>query len=122
MRVLISVLLATGATVLAQAPQLGPHSEPGKQVAVYAPKPEYPEAARANGLEGSGVFLLHVGRDGTVKLVDVLKSTGHRILDRAAIAAFQQWRFRTDIEHTPFVKVPMTFTTHGIPSGWKIVE
>ena|SRR5439155_24993896 len=94
----------------------------GDVMTTSAPKPEYPEAARANGLEGSGVFLLHIRRDGTVKFVDVLKSTGHRILDQAGIAAFRQWRFRTDIDHAPLAKIPITFTTHGIPPGWKFVE
>jgi TonB family protein len=94
----------------------------GDVIATYAPKPEYPYAARAKGLFGSGVFLLHVRRNGTVKSVDVLKSTGHRILDQAAIAAFRQWRFRTDAEYAPLAKVPITFTTSGIPPESKFVD
>src|SRR5207248_11702338 len=107
-------------SVIAAAVLLAPASiaAVGDVLATYAPKPEYPEAARANGLEGSGTFLLHIRRDGTVKSIDVLKSTGHRILDQAAIAAFRQWRFRTDAEYAPLAQDPIRFTTHGVPPGW----
>ena len=55
--------------------------------------PEYPEQAKGKHLRGSGVFELHVRPDGSVQRVDVIASTGHRLLDDHAIAVFQKWRF-----------------------------
>jgi TonB family protein len=94
----------------------------GRQLCTYAPLPEYPAEARARDLAGNGVFVLHLNRKaGTVTSVTVEKSTGFAILDNAAIASLKRWRFIKNID-VPMVKVPFTFTTHGIPPDWKIVE
>lgn len=45
----------------------------------------YPEAARANRLYGSLVLTVSIRSDGTVENVAVNKSSGHRILDAAAV-------------------------------------
>jgi TonB family protein len=93
-----------------------------KQKCIYAPLPEYPPVARTRNLEGDGIFVLHLDRQkGTVKSVTVEKSTGFAVLDNAAIASLKRWRFIKNID-VPMVKVPFTFTTHGIPPNWKIVE
>jgi TonB family protein len=88
------------------------HSLIAQTVGVWCPAPEYPESARARGLEGNGMFLLRLRPDGTTKSVEVLSSTGWTILDRAAIAAFRQWRFKPG-PGVHQVKVPATFTAHG---------
>jgi TonB family protein len=61
--------------------------------ALYAPRPEYRSAI------GPGMVFSHVKfvRMGTVASVDVLRSTGHQMLDQAAIMAFRQWRFSPEI-------------------------
>jgi TonB family protein len=64
-----------------------------RERAVYAPPPDYPAEARARHLTGNGAFALHIRADGTVERIDTLKSIGHSLLDHAAIAAFQRWRF-----------------------------
>jgi len=56
--------------------------------------PDYPYPARDQHLEGSGLYRLNIKPDGTVSSVTVLKSTGHMLLDQAAIHAFRQWRFK----------------------------
>ena len=61
--------------------------------AIYTPRPKYPTEAKADHLTGSGSFALHIRADGSVERVETLKSIGHPILDRAAVAAFRQWRF-----------------------------
>jgi TonB family protein len=61
--------------------------------AMYAPPPKYPAEAKADHLTGSGAFALHIRAEGSVERVETLKSIGHPILDLAAIAAFQEWRF-----------------------------
>ncbi|PYJ19870.1 MAG: hypothetical protein DME92_11215 [Verrucomicrobia bacterium] len=84
-----------------------------KRMAIYAPPPEYPMAARQRGWVGSGVFACNLRPDGTVSSVDVLQSTGHGILDQAGIWAFRQWRLRSG--GSKVVKIPLRFTMgHGV--------
>ena len=74
--------------------------------------PAYPYAARDQRLEGSGLYRLNIKPDGTVASVTVLKSTGHRLLDDAAVDAFRQWRFRAGALHA--LKLPINFTLKGV--------
>ena len=74
--------------------------------------PAYPYAARDQHLEGSGLYRLNIKPDGTVASVTVLKSTGHRLLDDAAVDAFRQWRFRPGALHA--LKLPINFTLKGV--------
>lgn len=47
----------------------------------------YPAEARAQGLEGETMLLLVLGEQGEIQRVDVARSSGHAILDEAAVAA-----------------------------------
>jgi len=60
----------------------------------YAPRPEYPLLAQKQHLEGTGLMEIHIKPNGSVESVRVLKTTGHGILDQAAIRGFSRWRFR----------------------------
>ncbi|MGQ0552274.1 MAG: energy transducer TonB [Planctomycetota bacterium] len=57
------------------------------------PAPRYPYSARRRGLEGDVVLLVAVSAQGTVDRAAVQKSSGHAVLDRAALEAVRQWRF-----------------------------
>jgi len=71
--------------------------------------PEYPPEARAQGLTGSGVFILHVDPgNGRVTSVEVGKSTGEKILDEASLKKFANLRFKPNTVSR--VKIPVTFT------------
>ena len=61
--------------------------------AIFAPKPDYSMDARFKPLEGRGLFLLHVGCNGTVESVEVIKSTGHSERDPSGITAFSSGVF-----------------------------
>src|SRR5438874_4241994 len=74
--------------------------------ALYCPKPEYPINLRERRVGGSGTFLLHLRRDGTVESVETLTSTRHAKLDTIAKSAFIKWRFRSGAAEA---KVPITF-------------
>ena len=74
--------------------------------------PDYPYAACDQRLEGSGLYRLNIKPDGTVSSVTILKSTGHILLDQAAIHAFRQWRFRPGTLH--ILKAPINFTMKGV--------
>lgn len=51
----------------------------------YVP-PEYPDAARRKGEEGTVVIGMRLRKDGTVSGVRLRKSSGHRLLDSAALS------------------------------------
>ncbi len=77
--------------------------------AISAPLPEYPLQARRLRLTGVGVAIVHVDRStGLVSEVTMNPSTGHAILDNAALNAFGRWRFRPGT--VTEVRMPVTFS------------
>ncbi|MDR2694877.1 MAG: energy transducer TonB [Deltaproteobacteria bacterium] len=57
-------------------------------------KPTYPELARLRGQEGLVMLLAEVDAQGAAKSVSIQRSSGHSLLDEAAVSAVQRWRFR----------------------------
>lgn len=83
-----------------------------KALAVYAPRPQYPYEARARRQVGAGVAVLAVDPNtGVVKKAEMATSTGHPILDNAALAAFRQWQFKPGTVSK--VRIPIRFTMGG---------
>jgi TonB family protein len=79
----------------------------------YSFPPEYPREARDKGLTGKGVAVVKVDpATGHVTSVSMIKSTGHDILDNAALRAFRQWRFRPRGITT--FEIPIQFTRKGV--------
>jgi TonB family protein len=75
---------------------------------VFTPAPRYPLEARFHdSFARSGRYRLNFDANGTVKSIQVLRSTGSEILDRAAVNGLQQWRAEPGREG--FVIVPLTF-------------
>ena len=75
-------------------------------VEVFTPPPSYPRMARRRGYEGVSVIEFTIRTDGTCSAVRVAESSGHRVLDEAAIAAVLRWRFepgQTAVQHVRFV-------------------
>ena len=60
---------------------------------VVNPWPRYPPLARRRGIEGEVLLRVSVGLDGTAERVEVLRSSGHALLDRAAAEALARWHF-----------------------------
>jgi protein TonB len=93
-----SASLPTG-TVPAAAPAEAASAPPKPSAPGYGhaalgnPPPRYPAPARRRGLEGSVLLRVHVEADGTADKVEVLESSGHALLDRAARRAVSRWRF-----------------------------
>lgn len=56
--------------------------------------PKYPLAARRRGMEGRVVIEVRVDRHGEVATATVAVSSGHRLLDRAALGAVEKWTFQ----------------------------
>jgi TonB family protein len=82
-----------------------------KAATVPSPQPVYPLAARKQHWTGAGDFMCHIRPDGTVASVDVLRSTGHQVLDQAAITALQHWRFQPG--KTEAINIPIDFRMNG---------
>jgi TonB family protein len=76
--------------------------------AIVRPPPEYPYLARRDRLTGAGVAVMHVDKaTGVVTDVVMAPSTGHAVLDNAAMRAFRQWRFKPGT--VSMVRLPITF-------------
>ncbi|MFL6657753.1 MAG: energy transducer TonB [Massilia sp.] len=77
------------------------------------PAPDYPPAAQKRGLEGRVVLKVHVLASGQPDSVAVAKSSGHQVLDEAALKAVTQWAFaparRGQNPVDGWVQVPLTF-------------
>ncbi|MEO0092456.1 MAG: TonB family protein [candidate division WOR-3 bacterium] len=83
----------------------------------YIPKPQYPELARAAGIEGQVVVKALVDVDGKIIEVEILKSSGNSSLDAAALEAARQATFTPAKQRDQFVRVwvsiPFKFTLTG---------
>jgi len=77
------------------------------------PRPIYPPSARKMGMEGLVMLKVLVGRGGNVLELEVAKSSGFELLDKAAKEAVKKWRFvsarRGDSAVDEWVQVPVAF-------------
>lgn len=60
---------------------------------LHNPKPPYPLAARRNGIEGTVLLLVHVREDGNTAEVTLKRTSGHTLLDVAALDTVKHWHF-----------------------------
>jgi len=77
------------------------------------PSPHYPRLARKRGYEGTVVLEVLVDPNGRVKNLQVFKSGGYPILDKAAADSVKDWLFepgmRGDEKVEMWVKIPIRF-------------
>ena len=77
------------------------------------PSPYYPRLARKRGYEGTVVLEVLVDPSGKVKDLQVFKSGGYAILDKAAADSVKDWLFepgmRGDEKLEMWVKIPIRF-------------
>ncbi len=57
------------------------------------PAPDYPRMARRRGLEGTCLIEVLMDTRGDVITLALKQSTGHSVLDQAALAAVKSWKF-----------------------------
>lgn len=69
-----------------------PSLEPAR-AAAGNPPPAYPDDARRKGLQGQVTLRVRVTADGRPESVLLVESSGWSVLDDAAIAAVEAWRF-----------------------------
>jgi TonB family protein len=76
-------------------------------------RPPYPRRARVMGWEGTVILRVSVGADGTVADVAVHKTSGHPLLDQAAINAARDKRFTPERDggftRSSIAEVPVRF-------------
>ncbi len=61
---------------------------------VSTPSPKYPARALRRREQGTVMVSAEIGVDGVPSSVEVVRSSGSRDLDRAAVDAVRRWRFR----------------------------
>ena len=79
------------------------------QVLRYAVKPDYSYEARRTRTTGSGIFELRFDYEtGRLKAIDIVQSTGSRLLDHDAINGLKEWKAKPHTVHV--MRIPITFT------------
>lgn len=77
------------------------------------PKPAYPALAKRMGLEGTVRLKVLISREGSALKIEIAQSSGHEILDKAAIEAVRNWRFtpahQGESPVDEWVQVPVVF-------------
>ncbi len=76
--------------------------------------PEYPPEAKAKGIQGKVTISLRVKTDGTVSSPKVAKSSGSNLLDQAALAAADKYRFKPALRDGKPVAVWVSFAVNFV--------
>lgn len=81
------------------------------------PPPAYPSLSKRQGHQGRVIFRILVNAAGAPDQVLLYASSGHDLLDNAAMAAVRRWRFvparQGDQPLAAWVLVPVNFTLEG---------
>lgn len=98
-------------------PEVSPVPDVGPSVAQdydWIAMPPYPERARARRQEGRVMLRVLVGETGNPLEVQVESSSGHRVLDMAALKAVRKWKFNPGLSNGQpiqgWVLVPINFS------------
>ena len=77
------------------------------------PSPKYPGIARIRGYQGNVLLDVLVNKNGKVNDLKIYKSSGHPILDRAAVSSVKHWLFEPGMigenKVNMWVRVPIRF-------------
>jgi len=81
---------------------------------LHNPAPRYPRTARRSRAQGTVLLRVHIGPDGIPSQLAVQQSSGHPVLDQAALEAVRQWVFVAAREGAEargaWVVVPLIFS------------
>jgi protein TonB len=88
-------------------PGAGHGAVQGVPLYVRCPKPRYPVIARQQGWQGTTLLRVEIRPDGRPGKIEVAQSSGHEVLDSAAVEAVRSARFQADAN--VWVEVPISF-------------
>lgn len=71
----------------------------------YRPAPPYPADAQEAGLEGEILVEVRTDESGFVKNIELVKSSGHAVLDQSVVNTVKTWRLKP----LKTVRVPINF-------------
>lgn len=75
--------------------------------------PEYPYIARQRGWEGTVLLSVRVLASGRAEKIEIMQSSGHKVLDQAAWRAVKLWRFQPahvgGLAITSAIEIPIRF-------------
>jgi protein TonB len=100
---------------VSQAPAATPNVPPSPLMS-NAASFAYPMEAKLKHWEGVVRLRVLVGLDGRVQEISVLRSSGHEVLDKAALKAVREWRFKpamragNPVEDFGWVDIPFKLT------------
>jgi protein TonB len=77
-------------------------------------EPVYPDKARKEGIEGKVTIMTLVGKSGDPIKVELAKSSGYKILDKAAIKAARQAKFKPGTQGDRPVSVWVSYTVNFV--------
>ena len=81
------------------------------------PKPVYPSSARRRGMQGMVLLQVNVSDEGAVTGIHIMRSSGFRVLDVAALNSVKRWRFmparQGDSNVASSVQVPIRFVLNN---------
>lgn len=80
--------------------------------AVSYAEPIYPKLAIKKGMQGNVFLRIKVSPEGVAEGVEILKSSGHETLDKAALEAISSWRFQKR-NNAYFVEKNVLFQLRG---------
>lgn len=78
----------------------------GKDTVLNGPSPRYPLSPPWTNKQGDGKYELHVGKNGKIEQVKILKSSGDRTFDRVAVETLRKWQLRRG---PMVVELPLAF-------------
>jgi protein TonB len=87
-----------------------PREVMGTPVKIVDVPPDYPDAARLAGIQGSVQIECRISVTGQV--IEARALSGDPLLTEAALAAVRQWRYKPTLSHGVPVAVVMTVTVH----------
>lgn len=110
--------VVAAAPVIAPAAPVIPDVEPDYKASyLNNPRPSYPFAARRMGLQGKVVLNVEVLAEGLCGQVSVHQSSGHEMLDNAALQTVKTWKFIPARQGgnavTKWFKIPIQFSLNN---------
>lgn len=110
--------VVAAAPVIAPSAPVIPDVEPDYKASyLNNPRPPYPFAARRMGLQGKVVLNVEVLAEGLCGQVSVHQSSGHEMLDNAALQTVKTWKFVPARQGgnavTKWFKIPIQFSLNN---------